>query len=305
MSRHTEPEAFLLDIFFNAHPIQTASSDAKQKQKAANALVPSVIAYAGGQMDFEVDMGADVRDFILKCLWKLLMYVYTLQCATRLMIIKGAFESISLAVYGDVVSELPPLLSSYAPMHLLPLPNSTPLTRSLDPSNSLDPTALAKELLTLIPEPFEPPLALVVRLMLCLKPSNDDWDQEAFPYIFADLSENNEDFDLDTAWKVTGRGVADDIPSEVLDEFAERVSAVIGTHVIQMSDITILSTDKRSQSIDQSYLTAGILSHVASQQPYFARVLMVCIIFSVANSLLILFSATARPRSNIWLVNLG
>lgn len=55
----TEPEAFFLDVFFNAHPIHS-TSDGKQKQKAANALVPSVIAYAGGQMDFTVDMGADV-----------------------------------------------------------------------------------------------------------------------------------------------------------------------------------------------------------------------------------------------------
>lgn len=59
VSSRTEPEAFFLDVFFNAHPIHNAS-DGKQKQKAPNALVPSVIAYAGGQMDFTVDMGPDV-----------------------------------------------------------------------------------------------------------------------------------------------------------------------------------------------------------------------------------------------------
>jgi hypothetical protein len=46
-------------VFFNAHPTHS-TSDGKQKQKAANALVPSVIAYAGGQMDFTVDMGVEV-----------------------------------------------------------------------------------------------------------------------------------------------------------------------------------------------------------------------------------------------------
>jgi hypothetical protein len=56
MHSRTEPEAFFLDLFFNAH----STPDGKQKQKAANALVPSVIAYAGGQMDFTVDMGTEV-----------------------------------------------------------------------------------------------------------------------------------------------------------------------------------------------------------------------------------------------------
>ena len=56
--RVTEPEAFVLDLFFNAHPI---SSDPKQKQKATNVLVPTSIAYAGGYADFPVDMGSEVR----------------------------------------------------------------------------------------------------------------------------------------------------------------------------------------------------------------------------------------------------
>jgi hypothetical protein len=53
----TEPEAFVLDIYFNAHPI---ASDSKQKQKATNALVPTSLAYTGGFAEFPVDMGAEV-----------------------------------------------------------------------------------------------------------------------------------------------------------------------------------------------------------------------------------------------------
>jgi hypothetical protein len=56
---HTEPEAFFLEVFFNAYAIVQA--DAKEKQRAANALIPTVIAYAGGQVDFTVDMGTEVR----------------------------------------------------------------------------------------------------------------------------------------------------------------------------------------------------------------------------------------------------
>src|ERR1700727_1888169 len=54
----TEPGAFFLDVFFNAHSLHLESKD---KQRAPNALVPTVIAYAGGQTDFMVDMGVEVR----------------------------------------------------------------------------------------------------------------------------------------------------------------------------------------------------------------------------------------------------
>ena len=57
-ARETEPDAFVLDVFFNAHPI---GGDSKQKPKATNALVPTSIAYAGGCVDFRVDMGSEVR----------------------------------------------------------------------------------------------------------------------------------------------------------------------------------------------------------------------------------------------------
>jgi hypothetical protein len=48
---------FTLDVFFNAHPI---CSNAKQKPKAPNALVPTSLAYPGGSVEFLVDMGSEV-----------------------------------------------------------------------------------------------------------------------------------------------------------------------------------------------------------------------------------------------------
>ena len=59
-ARETEPEAFILDVFFNSHPI---GGDSKQKPKATNALVPTSLAYTGGCIDFLVDMGSEVRLF--------------------------------------------------------------------------------------------------------------------------------------------------------------------------------------------------------------------------------------------------
>lgn len=144
------------------------------------------------------------------------------------MIIKGTFECVSMAIYGEVVAELPPPSTTYVPTQTSLL-EPIPLARALDPSNSSDPTWLAKELLTLIPE--SPPLALVIRLMLCLKPSNEDWELPEFPYLYADLEVDDEEFDLDKAFLYTARPVADDVSAESLEKFTDNVARVIGPKV--------------------------------------------------------------------------
>lgn len=68
----TEPEAFFIELLFNAHP--TSQSDVKEKPRVANALVPTLIAYAGGQVDFTVDMGAEVRILMLHLEIWLMLY---------------------------------------------------------------------------------------------------------------------------------------------------------------------------------------------------------------------------------------
>lgn len=59
----TEPDAFFLELYFNAHPVAQANS--KEKPKPSNALVSTVLAYAGGRMDFTVNMSPDVSDLTL------------------------------------------------------------------------------------------------------------------------------------------------------------------------------------------------------------------------------------------------
>ncbi|KAF8076742.1 hypothetical protein FPV67DRAFT_1472518 [Lyophyllum atratum] len=220
----TQPEAFFLEVFLNAHPIPQA--DAKEKPRVANALIPTVIAYAGGQVEFMVDMGSEY--------------------ATRLMIVKGKFDVLSMAIYGDIVSDALAPVEKY---EARPMPSiePTPLFQAVDPSNSSDPTMLAKQLLALIPD--SPPLPLVVRLMFCLKPSNDDWNLPEFPYLHADLEAYNEgDLDLETTIP----------PLEDLSTFATRVSECI-------------STPKTS---DEAYQVAKLLSISASQHPGMARSLL-------------------------------
>ncbi|KAH7909400.1 hypothetical protein BJ138DRAFT_1198858 [Hygrophoropsis aurantiaca] len=257
----TVPDAFFLEIYFNAHPIHPA--DAKQKQKPPNALVPTMIAHAGGDVEYTVDMGVDF--------------------ATRLMIVRGDFECVSMAIYGETVSDPPPPPISYTPT-LLPVIEPRNIIPSLDPAKNSDPTAVAKQLLALIPQP--PPLTLVIRLMFCLKPPNEDWDDPAFPHLYSDLDEDDMDIDLDSAFRCLSRPVADDIPCEPLERYAEKVADAIGP-----KDET------------QSYLVAGILCRAGSQNPEFAQTLLRSLdmeqIFDASNmddiTILNLLDAAANP----------
>ncbi|KAG1719166.1 hypothetical protein EDB19DRAFT_1837022, partial [Suillus lakei] len=156
----------------------------------------------------------------------------------------------SMAIYGDVVSDTPPKPSIYTPLPL-PTHSSVPLVPALDAAKSNDPTALARNLLALIPN--APSLSLVIRLMFCLKQPNDDWELPEFPHLYSDLNEEEMDIDLDTAFRSLSRPVVDDISSEQLHRFAKKVS--------EADDA-------------QSYLIAGILSRSASQTPEFTQALM-------------------------------
>lgn len=144
------------------------------------------------------------------------------------MIVKGKFEALSMAIYGDVVSE-PPLSSQPYTPRPLPVTDPLPLSKAVDPSNSRDPTVLAQQLLALIPD--SPPLALVIRLMFCLKPSNEDWDLPEFPYLHADLETEEEDFDLESAIHLTSKPVRDDTQHDSLSNFAANVAEHIGPKV--------------------------------------------------------------------------
>src|SRR5882762_2549954 len=153
------------------------------------------------------------------------------------MIVKGKFTKVSLAVYGDLVPDARQPPTSYTP-RLLPNMDPTPLSPAIDPSNARDPTALASQLLSLIPD--APPLSLVIRLMFCLKPTNDDWDLPEFPYLYADLDEDTMDFDLEKALKLTTRPIADDAPYEMLQSFADRVADAIGPKVRPVCRLLLL-----------------------------------------------------------------
>jgi hypothetical protein len=152
------------------------------------------------------------------------------------MIVKGNFTKLSMAIYGDVASELPSSPSAFHPPGVLLPFTPTPLSPALDPANSADPTTLTRNLLSLIHD--APPLPLVIRLMFCLKPANDDWDLPEFPYLHPDLDDDPVDFDLDYAYQLTSQPVADDVPLGVLQRFADRVADAIEPKVYFYYDYT-------------------------------------------------------------------
>jgi hypothetical protein len=75
------------------------------------------------------------------------------------------------------------------------------------------------------------PLPLVICLMFCPKPANDNWDPPELQYLHPDFNEDPIDFDLDYAYQLTGQPVADDVPLEVLQRFVDRVADTIGPKV--------------------------------------------------------------------------
>ncbi|EEB91039.1 hypothetical protein MPER_10672, partial [Moniliophthora perniciosa FA553] len=101
--------SFYLDVFFNAQALKPAES--KEKQRAPNALVPTTIAYAGGQADFTVDLGT-----------------------------QGKFNVISFAIYGELVSDAQPSAESIQDLPPISIPSAqaVPLSRSLDVTNADD-----------------------------------------------------------------------------------------------------------------------------------------------------------------------
>jgi hypothetical protein len=144
------------------------------------------------------------------------------------MIVKGSFDQLSLAIYGQIIADTPPV-RQYEPKIITPL-EPEPLAAHLNPAHcASDPTALAKSLLNIIPN--APSLALAIRLMFCLKPTETDWDNPDFPHIYANLDNDSEDYDLDSILSKLDRPIAENVGQESLDRFVERLIDFVGPPV--------------------------------------------------------------------------
>ncbi|KZT42990.1 hypothetical protein SISSUDRAFT_800120 [Sistotremastrum suecicum HHB10207 ss-3] len=217
----TEPSNFFLQIYFTA---QTVAVNSSERPKTSNVLSPTSLAYDGGETEYPLDWNAEL--------------------STRLMIIKGDFSSLSLAVYGNPVSEsnnssaisvpTPQTLDALSP------PSHNPV---LDPANSTDPCFLAKELLNLIPR--APRLDKVVRFIFCLKPSKEDWSRPNFP-LYANWDQLP--FDFEEAIILLSRPLPADTPKDAISNIARKIKEIVAPLPLPW---------------DTRFLT--LLSHVARQ----------------------------------------
>ena len=180
-------------------------------------------------MEFNVGMGVEV------CCYE---YCYvtdlSFQRATRLMIVKGPFQAVAMAIYGDLVAESPPPLTKYEP-NAIPSVEPLPLSPTIDPSNSADPTLLARQLLTLIPN--SPALPFVISIMFCLKLSDDDWEHPDFPYVFANIEEELVDLNLEKAYQCTSKLIPDNCAQDLLQRFSENIASLIVSKVQPLSSV--------------------------------------------------------------------
>ncbi|KAF9567392.1 hypothetical protein CPC08DRAFT_740271 [Agrocybe pediades] len=219
-SNRTEPEAFFIDVFFNIPP--------------TSKLAPTRIAYAGGQAEFAVDMSAEH--------------------STRLIVFHGGFQSLFVAIYGELAVANAHEVRTVYEEKVLPTSAPIPLSSNVDPGCATKPTSLAEQLLNLMNEP--PTLSIATRLVFSLKPEKDDWDHPDFPYLYSDL-EVHEDYTIQDLVQSAERPIRDDIPSELLSVFAMAVHDSL-----------------KSQSRNEAYLVAKLLSITASQQTRFAEKLL-------------------------------
>jgi hypothetical protein len=141
------------------------------------------------------------------------------QHATRLVIIQGQYEYLSMAVFGDVIADVQKVRGCEP--RPIPALNSVSIPKSVDPSNSTEPTMIAQQLISLLPD--SPPLSLIVRLIFCLKPPNEDWEHPDFPYLYSDLDSEDEMYSIATLVQSISRPVKDDVSVDTLSTFAERI----------------------------------------------------------------------------------
>lgn len=153
------------------------------------------------------------------------------------MIVKGAYDAVSLAIYGETVAP-PPKEENQDPAaasaHYEPKPvhvaEPFTLSKTIDPANSSKPTRLAEQLLSIASEGVD--LSFAARLIFCLKPPDEHWDDPDFPHLYADLENTDDDFDLESVVSsVKSRPVQDTVSTEAYTVLANRVNDFIGPAV--------------------------------------------------------------------------
>ncbi|KDQ08831.1 hypothetical protein BOTBODRAFT_37524 [Botryobasidium botryosum FD-172 SS1] len=142
----TLPHSFDLDLYINAQPLPTVS---EPKPKATNVLIPLSLRYSGQLADFKLDVPQDI--------------------SSRLLIVKGSFNTLSIAVYGEYAPQTPTDAAgppSYSPK-LIQVIEHQPLSSVLDIASTQNPASLARQVLA--SWPGAPSLSEITRRLSCYR----------------------------------------------------------------------------------------------------------------------------------------
>ena len=149
-----------------------------------------------------------------------------MEFSTRLMVLKGAFHSISVAVYGEIVPTSASTAFSYSPKPLLNL-KLPDLPSQLDPCLSNSITDIANGLLAL--DSDTPDVKLITQLMFSMKPLDEDWDDPKFPYLYADLRDIDSLRSPKQIIKILSRPISDSVSQDRMRRLASRMVESVDT----------------------------------------------------------------------------
>ena len=181
-----------------------------------------------------------------------------------MVIIQGQYEYLSMAVFGDVIADVQKV-RGYEPRPI-PALNSVSIPKSVDPSNSSEPTMIAQNLISLLPD--SPPLSLIVRLIFCLKPPNEDWEHPDFPYLYSDLDSEDEMYSIATLVQSISRPVKDDVSVDALSTFAEKIIDLLEPNVsFDFIEVlhSILMLFNRARTMPTTSLSYSVFLHLNSR----------------------------------------
>ncbi|QRV87547.1 type VI Secretion system protein VasG [Ceratobasidium sp. AG-Ba] len=155
----TSPSQFSLKIYSNASMLPT---ETEPKPKATNTLLCTQLDYVDEMLD-----------------WK---FSITPKASSRLVIVQGSFEKLTIAIYGQFLPEgpvePPAPIPAPAPTILPPVTTHT-LPRSIDVSILPDSSQAAKSLL--MANTANPPLRHILHSLLCYVTTPegpfDEWDE--------------------------------------------------------------------------------------------------------------------------------
>jgi hypothetical protein len=145
------------------------------------------------------------------------------------MIIQGGFESATVAIYGNALNDVAHDHDATNTNQLNAEAEFLPVSPGLDPAHSLDPTRLARLLLSSTSRPAS--LETVIRLAFCIKPRKEDWQAAGFPqYVDLDAVPST----IEAAIEKLSLPIPENSTSDVILRFSSSIREILESAVCKL-----------------------------------------------------------------------